>query len=131
MSNALDVHALLIEISILPTQALSMRTCATRLPPESTTAMFIGWPISSAFFSAAAIIRLASASVTIISPPGKDYFNDTDTGEGDSRFRSPCLRSLRLAGVALDPFIGCDGIFPEVFLGGRPAFCAHILANDV
>src|SRR3954447_4988546 len=53
-------------MSMLPSQALSMRTWATRLPPASTTAMFMGWPISSAFFSAAAMIRFASARVTII-----------------------------------------------------------------
>ena len=50
---------------MLPIQALSIRTCATRLPPESTTAMFMGWPISCAFFSPAAMILLASSSVTM------------------------------------------------------------------
>src|SRR5438105_15654618 len=45
-------------------------------------------------------------------------------------FRSLCLRSLRLAGVTLDPLIGCDRILPEVFLRGGPALGTHILAND-
>src|SRR5579863_10520955 len=41
-----------------------MRTWETMFPPSSATAMFIGWPISAAFFSAAAVIRRASLSVT-------------------------------------------------------------------
>src|SRR5580692_1625918 len=41
-----------------------MRTWETRFPPSSATAMFMGWPISAAFFSAAAMIRRASLSVT-------------------------------------------------------------------
>src|SRR5271167_4402033 len=43
-----------------------MRTWATKLPPPSATAMFIGCPISTDFFSAAAITRRASANVTMI-----------------------------------------------------------------
>ena len=66
MSKAREVKAFLIEMSMLPSQALSMRTWATRLPPASATAMFIGWPISAAFFSAAAMTRRASLSVTMI-----------------------------------------------------------------
>jgi hypothetical protein len=66
MSKALEVNALLIEISMLPIHAPSMRTCETRFPPPSTTAMFIGCPISAAFPSAAAITRRASANVTIV-----------------------------------------------------------------
>src|SRR5699024_10534838 len=62
-------QAFLIEMSMLPIHAPSIRTCATRLPPASATAIFIGCPISAAFFSAAAITRLASSSVTIINPP--------------------------------------------------------------
>src|SRR5215217_5184796 len=52
-------------MSMLPSQAPSIRTCATRLPPASTTAMFIGWPISVAWVSPAARTRLASASETV------------------------------------------------------------------
>src|SRR5829696_4680649 len=52
-------------MSMLPSQAPSMRTCATRLPPASTTAMFIGWLISVAWASPAARTRLASASKTV------------------------------------------------------------------
>jgi hypothetical protein len=33
--------------------------------PSSTTAMFMGWPISMAFFSAASMMRRASASLSI------------------------------------------------------------------
>ena len=70
-SNARDVNAFLIEMSTLPSQAPSMRTWATRLPPSSATAMFIGCPISCAFFSAAAITRRASARLTIGPPHGR------------------------------------------------------------
>src|SRR5450755_1362147 len=65
MSKARAVQALSMEMSMLPIQALSMRTCATRLPPKSTTAMFMGCPISRAFSSAASMTRLASVNVTI------------------------------------------------------------------
>src|SRR5882672_3502386 len=61
MSKARDVNAFFWAMSMLPIQALSMRTCATRLPPSSATAMFIGCPISEAFFSAAAITLRASS----------------------------------------------------------------------
>src|ERR1700719_2307554 len=55
----------------LPIHALSIRTCATMFPPSSATAMFIGWPISLAFLSAALITRRASSNFTavIASPP--------------------------------------------------------------
>src|ERR1700693_199610 len=49
---------------MLPIHALSIRTCATMFPPPSATAMFIGWPISLAFFSAALITRRASSNFT-------------------------------------------------------------------
>jgi hypothetical protein len=65
MSKARAVNAFLIEMSMLPIQASSIRTCATRFPPASATAMFIGWPIFVAFFCAAAITRCASSSLTI------------------------------------------------------------------
>jgi hypothetical protein len=38
--EAREVKALLIEMSMLPIHAPSIRTCATRFPPASTTAMF-------------------------------------------------------------------------------------------
>jgi len=60
-----EVKALLIEMSTLPIQAPSMRTWETRLPPSSTTAMFMGCLISTAFCSAAAMTLRASSSVTI------------------------------------------------------------------
>jgi hypothetical protein len=44
------VKALLIAILIEPIQALSIRMWEMRLAPSSTTAMFMGWPISMAFF---------------------------------------------------------------------------------
>src|SRR6266436_334109 len=53
-----------MEISMLPIQALSMRMWATMFPPSSATAIFIGCPISLAFFSAALITRRASSSFT-------------------------------------------------------------------
>src|SRR5258708_1783575 len=55
---------------MLPIHALSIRTYATMFPPSSTTAMFKGWPISVAFFSAALIMRRASSNFTAgIDPP--------------------------------------------------------------
>src|SRR5438270_1496409 len=68
MSKAREVQAFLMEMSMEPSQALSMRTWAMRLPPASATAMFMGWPISAAFFSAAAMMRRASASWIIGAP---------------------------------------------------------------
>src|SRR5437762_4710129 len=49
---------------MLPTQALSIRMWVTMFPPSSATAIFIGCPISLAFFSAALITRRASSSFT-------------------------------------------------------------------
>src|SRR6266545_4306191 len=49
---------------MLPIQALSIRMWATMFPPSSATAIFIGCPISLAFFSAALITRRASSSFT-------------------------------------------------------------------
>src|SRR6185312_11294488 len=68
MLKAREVKALLIAMLIEPIQALSMRIWEIRLAPSSTTAMFIGWPISIAFFSAASIIRRASASFSMGTP---------------------------------------------------------------
>src|SRR5258705_2379267 len=61
MSKAREVQAFLMEMSMEPSQALSMRTWAMRLPPASATAIFMGWPISAAFFSAAAMMRRGAA----------------------------------------------------------------------
>src|SRR5215218_7778559 len=48
---------------MLPTNAASILTCALRLPPASTTAMSMGWPICLAFRWAASMTRRASSSV--------------------------------------------------------------------
>jgi hypothetical protein len=64
MSKARAVNALLIEMSMLPIGAPSIRMCATRLPPTSATAMLSGWPISFALASPAAITRRASSNDT-------------------------------------------------------------------
>src|SRR6266404_81564 len=53
-----------IEMSMLPIHALSIRMWATMFPPSSATAIFIGCPISLAFFSASLITRPASSSFT-------------------------------------------------------------------
>jgi hypothetical protein len=75
MSNARDVYAFLIEISMLPSHAPSIRTCETKFPPPSATAIFIGCLISAAFFSAAAITLRASLNVIIFQcPPGRNYY---------------------------------------------------------
>src|SRR5216684_1456980 len=66
MSNARDVKAFFRAISMLPIQPLSMRTWATMFPPSSATAMFMGWPISVAFFSAALITRRAYSNFTAV-----------------------------------------------------------------
>src|SRR4029434_8677909 len=64
-SKAREVKAFLMEISMLPIQASSIRTWATRFPPASATAMFIGCSSSFAFLSAAAITLFASSSVNM------------------------------------------------------------------
>src|SRR5215208_1307810 len=50
---------------MLPTNAPSILTCALRLPPASTTAMSMGWPISWAFRWAASMTRRASSRVMV------------------------------------------------------------------
>src|SRR5579863_6832921 len=64
MSKARDVNALFMAMSMLPIQAPSMRSKATRFAPASTTAMFIGTPISAAFFSPLRMTSRACSSVT-------------------------------------------------------------------
>src|SRR6202008_334123 len=59
--------ALLIERSMQLTEAPSMRAWLTRFPPASTTAIFIGCPISRAFSSAAAMTQRASLNVIMAS----------------------------------------------------------------
>src|SRR5438128_11972708 len=49
---------------MLPIQALSIRMWMTMFPPSSATAIFIGCPISLAFFSAALTTRRASSAFT-------------------------------------------------------------------
>src|SRR5437879_13830768 len=49
---------------MLPIPALSLRMLVTMFPPSSSTAIFIGCPVSLAFFSAALITRRASSSFT-------------------------------------------------------------------
>jgi len=70
MSKARAVKALLIEMSTLPIHAPSIRAWQTRLPPASTTAMFIGWASSPALFSPAAMTRRASCNVTLCTDLG-------------------------------------------------------------
>jgi hypothetical protein len=59
------VYALLIDTLMLPINAPSILMLALRLPPASTTAMSTGYPISTAFASAAEITFLASSSVML------------------------------------------------------------------
>src|SRR5580658_7130512 len=66
---------------MLPIHALSIRTCATIFPPSSATAMFMGWPISLAFASAAPITRRASSNFTaVMGSPLMSYALDQDWG---------------------------------------------------
>src|SRR5580698_3315970 len=66
---------------MLPIHALSIRTCATIFPPSSATAMFMGWPISLAFASAALITRRASSNFTaVMGSPLMSYALAQDLG---------------------------------------------------
>src|SRR5829696_5372872 len=56
-------------MSMLPSQASSMRANAFKSLPLSTTATFMGWPISLAFSMAAWITRWASSSKIVVLPP--------------------------------------------------------------
>src|SRR5438552_2952295 len=70
-----------MEISMLPIHALSIRTCATMFPPSSATAMFMSWPISVAFFSAAPIMRRASSNFTaVMGSPFRDVLRLSASG---------------------------------------------------
>src|SRR5580658_8630141 len=71
---------------MLPIHALSIRTCATIFPPSSATAMFMGWPISLAFASAALITRRASSNLTaVIDSPLMSYALAEDMGDRPTR----------------------------------------------
>ena len=63
MSKKRAVRAFLMEMSMLPSQAPSMRAKALRFPPASTTAMFIKVSISAAFCCAASTRACACAKV--------------------------------------------------------------------
>src|SRR5260370_5703866 len=80
----------LTEMSVLPIQAASMRTWETRLPPSSTTATFIGCLISTAFFSAAAMIFRASSSVIVMLPSWRYHAT-----EAPQRFRTEAPENFR------------------------------------
>jgi hypothetical protein len=67
--NEAEVKALSVEIAMLPSYASSIRENALRFLPASTTAMFMGWPISYAFCSAATMILQASSLVIMAVPP--------------------------------------------------------------
>src|SRR5882724_10835495 len=99
-----------MEISMLPIHALSIRACATMFPPSSTTATFMGWPISLAFFSAALITRRASSNFTAVM--ASPYWYALSIGIIGSRL------SLQLARLSLR------------LLPGEKAFHANV-RNDV
>src|SRR5882724_11871701 len=91
-----------MEISMLPIHALSIRTCATMFPPSSATAMFMGWPISLAFFSAALITRRASSNFTeVIGSPFHVYAAAPDrrTGRAERCTDLVCLRHRPIYGA--------------------------------
>ena len=67
---------------MLPIQPLSIRMCATMFPPSSATAMFMGWPISLAFFSAALITRRASSNFTAVMSSPFMCYAAAPTGTG-------------------------------------------------
>src|SRR6266446_5321699 len=78
-----------METSMLPIHALSIRTCATMFPPSSATAMFMGWPSSVAFFSAALIMRRASSN--FIAVMGSPFMCYPAAGLSASGFRRRLL----------------------------------------
>src|SRR5712672_2940141 len=91
-----------MEISMLPIHALSIRTCATMFPPSSATAMFMGWPISLAFFSAALITRRASSNSTaVMGSPFMCYAAAPDRGisRADRCTDLLCLRHRPICGA--------------------------------
>jgi len=70
-----------VEMSMLALMAPSIRPKASRCPPSSTTAMFIGWPISSARAMPASRTRRAVSYVSEALMPGA---NRTVGGPGTS-----------------------------------------------
>ncbi len=65
ISKARAVQALLMAMSMAPMRALSMRTCARRLPPASTTAMFTGQSMDLALALTASMRRRAVSRLTV------------------------------------------------------------------
>ena len=108
MSKAREVNAFLIEMSMLPSHAPSILTCETRLPPASHTAMFIGWLICAAFFSAAAMIRRASSSFTdIVRTPFVSRFAAAFVGtQIDPELSSPAAKPGQTPTSAVSPLYG-------------------------
>src|SRR2546430_2687101 len=104
---------------MLPIQALFMRMWATMFPPSSATAIFIGCPISLAFFSAALITRRASSSITADIDSSLQLFEDV--------VRRPEVREL-VHQVTVRPNHVCHvsvGVYREEkidnVIGQRPA----------
>src|SRR5258707_15889037 len=72
-----------METLMLQITPLSIRTYATMFPPWSATAMFMGWPISLAFFSVALITRRASSNFpAVMGSPFMCYPAAPDGGTG-------------------------------------------------
>src|SRR5919198_2795400 len=78
MSNDRAVYALFWAMSIDPSQAPSMRAKAVRLLPSSTTAMFIGTPISSALARAPSTTSCAALSVMLLATAPPFLLPDSD-----------------------------------------------------
>src|ERR1017187_2285519 len=80
ISKARDVKALLIEISILPIQAPSIRTCATRFPPPSTTAIFIG-----------CVLQAHEITNALTSQATASRHEESDDAEGEEHTNIACV----------------------------------------
>ena len=90
---------------MLPIEALFTRMWATMFPPSSATAIFIGCPISLAFFSAALITRRASSSFTADIDSSLQLFHNI--------VWRPEVRELAQQ-VAVRPDLICDlGVFVD------------------
>ncbi len=63
--NATEVHALSMDMAMLPTNAPSILMCVLRFPPASTTATSIGQPISTARLFAASMSVRASVRLML------------------------------------------------------------------
>jgi hypothetical protein len=80
--NWTAVSAFFTAMSTATSSAPSMRTNATRSAPPSTTAMHIGWPISSAVRLQTPMMRSAASRVTCLAIAASWARNADETSAG-------------------------------------------------